>query len=57
MNDCENCQKHNARTGKCKVFLKQPKKCWAFTADPNWAEKVRKETEYYRKYIYSGGSR
>lgn len=45
---CDTCAKRTP-TGRCKVLLKPiAGDCWAWTDDPNWEEKVKKDTDNYK---------
>ncbi len=46
---CKTC-KRLMTNGKCAVFVKKFKGCWAWTDDPKWAEKVREAVDKYRKF-------
>lgn len=47
--NCKICERRSKTSSRCLVFVKRPKKCWAFTLDPDWAKKVKKETDLYKK--------
>jgi hypothetical protein len=48
--DCNTCERRSKiNPKKCDVFLSKPKNCWAWTDDPNWLKKVRKEVKEYTK--------
>lgn len=44
---CLGCKRMSKRG--CKVFTEKPKKCWAWTDDPDWEKKVRAAVVEYRK--------
>lgn len=47
--NCLDCERFIKRKGKCAVFIKKPKNCWAFTTDKDWHKKVMKAVNEYRK--------
>ena len=49
MADCKTCARFNKRFNYCEVLITKPKNCWAWTADPYWHIKVRKDIVAYKK--------
>lgn len=47
--DCKICQRFNKKTGECMVMIELINDCWAWTDDPDWAKKVKKTVEEYKK--------
>ena len=47
---CETCRRsyRGSKGNKCRIFTAKPEKCWAWTDDPDWAEKAKKEVEKYK---------
>ena len=46
---CDTCERL-MKNGKCAVFSKKPKECWAWTEDPNWHKKVMTDVKKYQKF-------
>lgn len=46
---CKGC-KRLTRTGYCKVMKEKLNRCWAWTNDPEWADKAREEVKKYKAF-------
>lgn len=50
MRSCKTCERRNKEAGGCLVFNIKPNPCWAWTDDPKWHKKIRKDTKKYKQY-------
>lgn len=49
INGCSTCAKFKEATNQCIVLREPIENCWAWTDDPDWEKKVKKQVEEYRK--------
>lgn len=56
MKRCDTCQKISKSGKACRVLketIGKTEECWAWTDDPEWEEKVKKQVKDYA--LYGGG--
>ncbi len=50
MDKCKTCERRNKVNPKhCQVMKKQFAKCWAYTNDPEWADKFKRASKVYAR--------